>query len=510
MPSRRRYAPRSVQPSGNGRTSSCRRGPSMTAAGDRAQERHVVERRGDVPRLRVERARRRPTRRRARRCRAGNRRRRNDGRRPQRRARRPRPGRGALTAPPRARNAPRRSSEEQATSASAKRRGMAVPLSSCRASSARRARAPRRPPVRKYVSRLPASVSATWRRNSSDDDPLLLVRVRDERDLDEHRRRVHADEDAERRLLHAARRDPEQPVEVGLHDLGEARGSREVLVLREVPEDEVEVAHGRVLLGRLGRRGGGAVLALGERGRGAVGRVQRQVVDLGAVRRRARATRCSGWRGRRPPSPRSRWRRGRRGPRSRPKCASGRRDSRGAGGLPASSCASASVASFSREAAGALRPFLVAAVARVEDDRLRLRGSGRRRRRRGRGGAAAAGRAVRRPRRGAAASRARRRSREPLLAEHDRHLASAHEEARDARRVEEPLRRRRRQARVREVEDDLLRRRLDGVRRRLREPQDDLRRVPEVGDGGLHRDVGRPDLRTRASASRDPTRATGP
>ena len=45
---------------------------------------------------------------------------------------------------------------------------------------------------------------------------------------------------------------PSRRLKSRLYDLGEARGRREVLVLREVPQDEVEVAYRRVLLGRSG------------------------------------------------------------------------------------------------------------------------------------------------------------------------------------------------------------------------------------------------------------------
>jgi hypothetical protein len=91
----------------------------------------------------------------------------------------------------------------------------------------------------KYVERLPRSVSATCAWNSSERSFLVGV---DERDLHEHRRGVHADEHLERRLLDAPRRDAEQPVEVALDDLREPRRGGEVLVLREVPQDEVHLA----------------------------------------------------------------------------------------------------------------------------------------------------------------------------------------------------------------------------------------------------------------------------
>ena len=137
-------------------------------------------------------------------------------------------------------------------------------------------------------------------------DLLLLLGVRDEGDLDEDGRRVDADQDAEGGLLDAARRDAEEAVEVALDDLGEAAGGGEVLVLGEVPEDQVELAEGRVRLGGRRRRRLGLVLGLGERGGGAVGGVEREVVDLRPVRRRRRARRSGGATGRRRPSPRSR------------------------------------------------------------------------------------------------------------------------------------------------------------------------------------------------------------
>src|ERR1035437_3139040 len=59
-----------------------------------------------------------------------------------------------------------------------------------------------------------------------------------------------------------------------------------MLVLREVPEDEVEVAHGRVLVGRVRRRDGRGVLTLGEESRGTVRRVEGEVIHLGSVRGR--------------------------------------------------------------------------------------------------------------------------------------------------------------------------------------------------------------------------------
>ncbi len=75
----------------------------------------------------------------------------------------------------------------------------------------------------------------------------------------------------------------EKAVEIGLDDLGEALGGGEVLILGEVPEDQIEVPKRRVLLRRGRRRLACPVFALcEERGR-AVGSLEREVVDLRPV-----------------------------------------------------------------------------------------------------------------------------------------------------------------------------------------------------------------------------------
>ena len=70
---------------------------------------------------------------------------------------------------------------------------------------------------------------------------LLLVGVRDERDLDEDRRHRRADEDAERRLLDAAVGRVRDGVQLDLDRLGDLARLLQVGALGEVPEDEVEV-----------------------------------------------------------------------------------------------------------------------------------------------------------------------------------------------------------------------------------------------------------------------------
>jgi hypothetical protein len=142
-----------------------------------------------------------------------------------------------------------------------------------------------------------------------------------------------------------------------------------------------------------------------------------------------------------------------------------------------------------QRAARTLRALLASAVAGVDHHRLDVpRRSGCRDRRGGRRG----------PRPGRTRDvhdEARRRPervdvrREALLAEDDREFAASHQKPGDAWRVEKALGRRRREAHAREVQDDLVRRRLDGVGRRLREPQDDLRHVAEVRDRGFDRDL---------------------
>ena len=79
--------------------------------------------------------------------------------------------------------------------------------------------------------------------------PLLLVGVRDERDLDEDGRHRGADEDAERRLLDPAAGRVRNGIELDLDRLGDLGGLLEVGALRQVPEDEVEVGVAGVAAG---------------------------------------------------------------------------------------------------------------------------------------------------------------------------------------------------------------------------------------------------------------------
>ena len=87
---------------------------------------------------------------------------------------------------------------------------------------------------------------------------LLLLRVADEAELDEHGRHRGALQHAEGGLLDAAVLDLQGLVELPLDQVGEALALGQVVALREVPEDEVDV----LLLGRRRRAALPAVAAL--------------------------------------------------------------------------------------------------------------------------------------------------------------------------------------------------------------------------------------------------------
>ena len=326
-PSARRKAARSVQPSGKGFRRAGWRGPSRTAAARLRRNGDVVDRRRDLPRLRVEEARPRRTRTRSRRAAPGS-------------ASGAAGSSGSASAarPPASSASPRGRASRRGAPAGGGRGARGARGRSGAASGGRQRRpfgggtngtgaAPLGRGPEEVVER-PGERLGHRLSELLGGDLLLLLGVRDEGDLDEDGRRVDADQDAEGGLLDAARRDAEEAVEVALDDLGEAAGGGEVLVLGEVPEDQVEVAEGRVRLGGGRRRRLGLVLGLGERGGGAVGGVEREVVDLRPVRRRRRATRSGGATGRRRPSPRWRSPSGPAGRRRRRCRASSRRGSR--------------------------------------------------------------------------------------------------------------------------------------------------------------------------------------
>ena len=136
---------------------------------------------------------------------------------------------------------------------------------------------------KRATARATASATVCW--NSGLFRLFSSSGVGDERHLDEDRRHRRADEHAERRLLDAAVRRVGDRVQLDLDRLGELARLLQVRALREVPEDEVEVGVGRSRRRGARRRAVGGVLAAGDLLRDLVGRLEREVVGLGALGR---------------------------------------------------------------------------------------------------------------------------------------------------------------------------------------------------------------------------------